>query len=423
MRVLLISANTERINMPAPPLGAAMVAAATRSRGHEVELVDLLGAADPAAAGRAAVAAFAPDVVGISIRNIDDQDMAEPIFLLDRAAVVVRACREAGPAPLVLGGAGYSIFPAPALAYLEADYGVAGEGEHAFPALLEALAAGGDPEAVPGVLVRGRGDDGRRLPPAALDELPSPYPDLERCLDLRDPELWVPVQTRRGCPLDCSYCSTPAIEGRSLRTRSPERVADDLARLADAGAERFQFVDNTFNLPPSYAVALCRAIAARGRRLAWRAIVYPFQVSDELVEAMAEAGCREVSIGSESCCDPILTSLNKRFSTADVREVVRRFAAAGITRFGFLMLGVPGETRESVAESLEVADSLGLSVLKITLGVRIYPHTPLARQAVAEGVVAADDDLLQPRFYMAREVEGWVEEAVRARSWATTVWL
>ena len=102
--------------------------------------------------------------------------------------------------------------------------------------------------------------------------------------------------------------------------------------------------------------------------------------------------------------------------------MVRRFAAAGITRDGFLMLGVPGETRESVAESLEVADSLGLSVLKITIGVRIYPHTPLARQAVAEGVVGADDDLLQPRFYIAREVDGWVQEAVRGRRWATTVW-
>jgi len=423
MRVLLISANTERINMPAPPLGAAMVAAATRSCGHEVELVDLLGAADPAAAARAAVAAFTPDVVGISVRNIDDQDMAEPDFLLDRAAVVVRACREASTAPLVLGGAGYSIFPAPALAYLEADYGVAGEGEIAFPSLLEALAVGADPAAVTGVLVRGCGDNGRRPPPARLDALPSPYPDLGRCLDLADPELWVPVQTRRGCPLDCSYCSTPAIEGRRLRKRSPELVADDLARLADAGVERFHFVDNTFNLPSSYALALCRAIAARGRPPAWRAIVYPHQVSDELVAAMAEAGCREVSIGSESCCDPILGSLNKRFSTAEVREVVRRFAAAGITRDGFLMLGVPGETRESVAESLEVADSLGLSVLKITIGVRIYPHTPLARQAVAEGVVAADDDLLQPRFYIAREVDGWVQEAVRGRRWATTVWL
>lgn len=423
MRVLLISANTERINMPAPPLGAAMVAAATRSCGHEVELVDLLGAADPAAAARAAVAAIAPAVVGISVRNIDDQDMAEPVFLVDRAAEIVRACREAGPAPLVLGGAGYSIFPASALAYLEADYGVAGEGEIAFPALLEALAVGADPAALPGVLARGAGDSGRRPQPARLDELPSPYPDLERCLDLRDPELWVPVQTRRGCPLDCSYCSTPAIEGRTLRLRTPDLVADDIARLADAGAERFQFVDNTFNLPPSYALALCRAIAARGRAVSWRAIVYPHLVSDELVAAMAEAGCREVSIGSESCCDPILASLNKNFSTAEVRRITKSFAAAGITRFGFLMLGVPGETRETVAESLEVADALGLSVLKITIGVRIYPQTPLARRAVAEGVVAADDDLLQPRFYMAREVEGWVEEAVRARSWATTVWL
>jgi radical SAM superfamily enzyme YgiQ (UPF0313 family) len=423
MRVLLISANTERINMPTPPLGAAMVAAAARERGHDVELVDLLDAADPVAAAGGAVARVRPDVVGISVRNIDDQKMSQPDFLLERTVGVVGACREAGPAPIVLGGAGYSIFPAPALAYLGADYGIAGEGEIAFPALLEALSAGRDPAAVPGVLVRGRNGSVGRPAAARLDDLPSPYPELERCLDLADPELWVPVQTRRGCPLDCSYCSTPQIEGRTLRTRAPRQVADELARLADRGVTRFHFVDNTFNLPPSYALELCREIVARGRAFSWRAIVYPHQVSDELVAAMAEAGCSEVSIGSESCCDDILGSLNKRFVAAEVRDVVRLFARAGITRYGFLMLGVPGETRESVAESLEVADSLDLSVLKITIGVRIYPFTPLARQAVAEGVVEAGDDLLQPRFYMAPAVAGWVEEAVRSRDWSTTVLL
>ncbi len=419
MRVLLVSANTERINMPTPPLGAAMVASATRRHGHRVDLVDLLGVEDPVAEVRCAVEATRPEVIGVSIRNIDDQNMANPDFLLDKAAAVVRACRQASGAPLVLGGAGYSIFPRPALHYLDADYGIAGEGELAFPALLEALETGADLSTVPGVLTRHGAREDIRMPPARLDDLPSPYADLECCLDLADPELWVPVQTRRGCPFDCTYCSTPQIEGRTPRLRSPRLVLDDLVRLAEAGVRRLHFVDNTFNLPPSYALELCRGMVALELPLSWRCIVYPHKVPDELVEAMAEAGCSEVAIGSESCCDPILTSLNKRFTVDEVGRVASGFAAAGIDRMGFLMLGVPGETPESLIESLEVADSLGLSILKITIGVRIYPHTPLARQAVAEGVIAADDDLLEPRFYLAPAVKGWVEEAVRSREWST----
>jgi len=421
MRVLLVSANTERINMPTPPLGAAMVAAATRSRGHQVELLDLLGAEDPEEAIAEAVTRTAPEVIGISVRNIDDQCMAQPDFLLDRAVGVVGACREASEAPLVLGGAGYSIFPSAALAYLGADYGVLGEGEEAFPDLLEALSAGADPAVVPGVVTPGGAGAAKRPPPALLGELPSPYPDLATCLDLADPELWVPVQTRRGCPLDCTYCSTPQIEGRTLRLRPVQRVLDDLCAIAERGASRLHFVDNTFNLPSDYALELCRELVARDLKLAWRCIVYPHQVSQELVEAMAEAGCAEVAIGSESCCDPILTSLNKRFSSDEVADVTARFASAGVTTMGFLMLGVPGETRETVAHSLDVADGLGLSVLKITIGVRIYPHTPLAAQAVAEGLVAADDTLLEPRFFIAPAVAGWVEEAVRSREWLTSM--
>jgi radical SAM superfamily enzyme YgiQ (UPF0313 family) len=128
-----------------------------------------------------------------------------------------------------------------------------------------------------------------------------------------------------------------------------------------------------------------------------------------------------VALGAESCSDPILSSLNKRFTTAEVRRVTEQFAAASVRRVGFLMLGVPGETRRTVLESLEVADSLDLELLKVTIGVRIYPHTLLARQAVAEGVIGADDDLLEPRFYLAPAVAGWVAEAVAARSWSSPV--
>ena len=116
MNVLLISANTERINLPTPPYGLALVAAAVRAAGHEVVVLDLLREAEPHDATARAIQALRPDVIGISVRNIDDQCMERPRFLLHQVSGVVTLCRAWSPAPLVLGGAGYSIFPAAALA-------------------------------------------------------------------------------------------------------------------------------------------------------------------------------------------------------------------------------------------------------------------------------------------------------------------
>jgi radical SAM superfamily enzyme YgiQ (UPF0313 family) len=97
------------------------------------------------------------------------------------------------------------------------------------------------------------------------------------------------------------------------------------------------------------------------------------------------------------------------------------FAEAGIERMGFLLLGGPGETKDSVEESLSFADSLNLETLKITVGLRIYPQTPLARTAVAVGVIKAEDDLLFPQFYLQPELRDWLPERVAAyrasRAW------
>jgi hypothetical protein len=90
---------------------------------------------------------------------------------------------------------------------------------------------------------------------------------------------------------------------------------------------------------------------------------------------------------------------------------------------GFLLLGGPGETRDSVKESLAFADSLDLDALKITIGLRIYPQTPLALQAVKEGVVEAGDDLLFPRFYMAAGLENWVRETVYSYAEGRPNWI
>ncbi len=326
--------------------------------------------------------------------------MHPPRFLLDQVAGVVSACRAASSAPLVLGGAGYSIFPAAALAYLGADFGICGEGEDAFPDLLARLARGRDPSDLPGVRAPGRTGRRTRASVRHLDALPAPEADLWPGEDPADPEAWIPIQSRRGCPLDCSYCSTASIEGRVIRARTPRRVAEEMTRLAQCGVRRFYFVDNTFNLPPAYALDLCRCIAEQRLDVVWRCILYPHQVPAELVRAMGEAGCAEVSLGFESGSPRMLRAMNKRFRPAEVREISDRFADHGIRRMGFLLLGGPGETQESIEESLAFAASLGLDGLKVTAGIRIYPRTALARTAVREGMVSAEDDLLFPRFYL-----------------------
>lgn len=237
---------------------------------------------------------------------------------------------------------------------------------------------------------------------------------LETVADPAAPDLWVPVQARRGCPNDCSYCSTALIQGRRIRARPAGEVADHVARLAAAGYRRAYFVDNSFNIPEPYALELCRALRWRGPGLEWRCIVYSQHLGEELAAAMADAGCVEVSLGFESGSPAVLREMNKRFTPRDVREVSDRLASHGIRRIGFLLLGGPGETRETVEESLAFASSLHLDTLRITVGIRIYPATPLARRAIEEGIVRPDNDLLLPTFYLAPGLEPWIHERIRS---------
>jgi radical SAM superfamily enzyme YgiQ (UPF0313 family) len=415
MKVLLLSANTEQINMPTLPLGLACVAAATRKAGHEVTYLDLMAQEDVQEVIKEAMEERSPDIVGISVRNIDDQVMDNPAFLLDQVKDVVAGCRSFSGAPLVLGGAGYSMYPESALEYLGADMGIQGEGEVAFPTLLDKIQRSHDLSETPGLYLPGRGLQAKRTFAKNLDGFPFPQDHLWSSSSMsEDAEFLLPFQTRRGCPMNCSYCSTSTIEGEILRKRSPALVVEELARQAEKGFDRFYFVDNTFNLPPSYATELCQQLAAAELDITWRCILYPCKVDEELVGLMVKAGCREVSLGFESCCEPVLQGMNKRYNSQDVRRITQILGDHGIHRMGFLLLGGPGETKESVEKSLQFADSLGLEVVKVTTGIRIYPHTVLARIALADGVISENDDLLQPRFYLAEGLEDWLPDTVHS---------
>jgi len=312
MRVLLISANAEQINVLPLPLGLNCVAVATRNAGHDVRFLDLLAEEDIPASLKRAINAYDPEIIGISVRNIDDQAMTPPKFLLEQVKSMIDECRKLSPAPVVLGGAGYSIFPQSALEYLGADMGIQGEGEEPFRLLLKKLEKNRPLAGVAGLYIKGNGLQGPRAFVNELDQLPLPDPDLFTAL--------FPIQTRRGCPMGCSYCSTASIEGTRIRKRSPERVVEWITRLAGRGIRQLYFVDNTFNLPVSYAQQLCREMIRASLRLKWRCILYPLNVEASPVSAMAAAGCVEASIGFESGSERILMSMRKRFTRRDVAD-------------------------------------------------------------------------------------------------------
>lgn len=189
-----------------------------------------------------------------------------------------------------------------------------------------------------------------------------------------------------------------------------------MADQVTAGFENYFFADNIFNLPPSFVKGLCQALIEMGVRAKWRVILYPGNVDAELVGLMAKAGCTEVSMGMETGSAAMLTNLNKKYTLDDVRRARLLLADFGIKCMGFLLLGGPGETRASVMKSLEFADSLPWDGLKLTIGPRIYPETPLAAIARANGYINPETNLLFPTFYIEPDLKDWLFSTIR--QWA-----
>ena len=408
-RVLLVSTNRERQPYPVVPNGLACVASALSAAGHEVRFLDLCFERDPVAAAKREAREFSPTVAGVSVRNIDNSDAIALRHYTPEASAIFSAIREAAPgATIIAGGAAFGVAPEGLFDSFEVDYAVAGDGERATAALVNAIATGADIAPIPG-LVRSVGDRIHFTPPgddADLDELPSP--SLHRWIDIRRYErhgATVPIQTKRGCVYRCVYCTYRNVEGWGYRTRHPERVADEIEELhRKAGVGSFDFVDSTFNSPPGHALDVCRAIIARRLRIRLDTSNFtPATASDELLATMRQAGFRTLGITAESASDPVLERLEKGFTAAKARDVAERVEKAGIRALWIFLVGGPGETSQTLEETLRFAEwrlERGDAVY-MTVGLRIYPSTTLHRIAVSEGVVDADASLLDPTFYFS----------------------
>jgi radical SAM superfamily enzyme YgiQ (UPF0313 family) len=426
MRVLLISVNRERDPYPVAPLGLGYVAAALRAAGHEPRLLDLCFAEDVRAETTAAVADFRPDVVGLSLRNLDNVCMVAPRSYLDDLAEPFRIVRELGVRHILLGGSGFSLVPAGALDYCGADVGCVGEGEQAVPEICNRWAAGESLEGVPGLVLRTDGGIRRFAPRAA------PWQALQRrpARDLMDVPRYLTqggmanLQAKRGCCFDCIYCTYPLLEGRRMRLREPADIVDEVEELIrDYGADYIYFVDDVFNAPPEHATAICDGIIERGLQFHWTGFVNPRFVTEPLLVKMRKAGCSGVEFGLDVASDTMLRRLAKGFTVAQIVEAAEACRRAYVPFAQYLLLGGPGEDEQTVRETLEVTDRTRANAVICAAGMRIYPGTELHRVACEEGVVRASDSLLEPRFYFSGDVTAELLETVRSHAEKRDNWM
>ena len=400
MKLLLLSANTTKYPYPVYPLGLDYIAGALTPR-HEVSMLDMnvVGGLENL---DVAIRDFDPDCIGLSIRNIDNVDTLATKSFVQGYEKIIRFIRGCTKVPIVIGGSGFSIFPGELMALLDADFGVVGEGEFLGP-LFDVLEKGTVVADLPGIISRG-----------GIVRGPVPWTGtVKRQFRPADAQLrfyleWggiLNLQTKRGCPFHCIYCTYPHIEGSRLRLNSPDEVAKEARELQEKGARYLFIADSVFNADYIHSMAVARAFRRQGLTLPWGAFFAPTRPPDGYYEGLAEAGLTHCEFGTESLCDTQLKRYGKPFCWEDVVAAHGSSRRAGVHIAHYLLLGGPGEDARTLEETMNRMEELGKAVFFVFCGIRIFPHTRLCDLAREEGQIAPDQDLLAPVFYRSKGIE------------------
>jgi radical SAM superfamily enzyme YgiQ (UPF0313 family) len=437
VRVLLINSNRKDDLLAAPPLGLCYVATATEAAGHEVRVFDLCFSPKNGRDGlEESMRAFQPDVVGISIRNIDNVNMVHPVSYLPEIEELIRRIRRATSAPLVIGGSGASLMPREVLQFLAADFIVVSDGEVSFVQLLERLRTGEPPTDVPGVgLMIG---NEFHLTPPSLTNFAGQRPDLGRWVDMKPYQNIggsYNLQTKRGCLQKCIYCTyNQSLEGNKLRVRPAREVVDEIEEaLFKYQPRTFELVDSVFNDNLEHSIEILEEIIRRPWKADFTAMgMHPQNLDAKYLDLMWRAGFRSFMITPESASDKMLRSYKKGFTRDDVVRAAEAINKTAFAAWWFFMIGGPGETNETLQESLDFGlqylQRRGRPVSHVAhyfLGVRLYPGTRLWEMAVKEGFLARDVDPLKTLWYLSEELDldRAVDQMTEAASQSPEVYL
>lgn len=426
MKVLIVSANRELVPDPVFPLGAAYVASAARNSGNETQFLDMCFADDVSEAIKDKVTSFNPDLVGVSIRNVDNVAYPFVFSYTESHKEIVDEIKKSYSGPIVLGGPAFALMPEEFLDVTGVEMGIVGEGEEAIVRLIDALTNGGSFYDVPGLIRR---IDGKTLLQNKLetiwsiDKIVIPERDLIETAGYHKWGGMVGIQTKRGCPLKCVYCTYPIVEGKVIRLRDPVAVVDEIEMTSkEYNVNTFFIVDNVFNNPPEHAIAIAEEIKRRKLQLRFSAYLNPAFVTERLIGSLFDAGFTGIDYGVDALTDNVLKNLGKKFTTKDVVKAIEITKKVGIECCLSMIFGGPGETMDSLKETVDIIDSAKPTAVLAIVGIRIYPGTKIVETARKDGVITDDEIGLKPVFYISPEVVdevvGFITEAsLGHRNW------
>jgi radical SAM superfamily enzyme YgiQ (UPF0313 family) len=401
---------------PIGPIALDYIAPVVRRGGIDVDILDLCFADEPNAILRDYFAGHNPALVGISFRNTDDCFWPSAEWFVPGLVETLRKIRKLTDAPIVIGGVGFSIFAEQIVDYTGADFGIRGDGEQAILSLLRELSGTRRFERVPGLVWR---QDGMLRANQPAWPTPLSLPTTRESIDNRayfENGGQCGLETKRGCDRRCIYCADPLAKGPEPRLRDPSEVADEVESLISQGVEVLHTCDCEFNVPRNHAYAVCQELIRRslGDKIRWYAYMAVTPFDADLAAAMRKAGCVGIDFTGDSASGLMLKTYQQPHLKEDLASAVKLCRANNIKAMIDLLLGGPGETPETVAETIKSIKQISPDCAGASLGVRIYPGTEMADIVANEGPAETNPnirrkyggpvDLFKPTFYISSDL-------------------
>jgi lipid biosynthesis B12-binding/radical SAM protein len=391
MKCFLVGANVATSPYPVYPLGMAMVANALIEEGHSVIQFDFMQSNSSYEELSKNIKNETPDVVGISMRNIDNVNYLNEEKYTDVVKSIVSHIKSICNAIVVLGGTAFSILPEKLLEEIGADYGIVGEGEQLMVELVNNLQNNQTPS--------------KKVFKADSQLTSSQIP--RACYDKQIMNFYLEngsianIQTKRGCIHKCTYCSYPYLEGHKFRPRDKKDVIEDIEFLRkECNAKMLFFTDSVFNDENGFYIELLEEMVKKQISIPWTAFIKPEKFSKSVMDLMIKTGVSGLEIGADGATDEALVGLGKSFRFNDIIECNYCFTERDIPTANYFMFGGPRETEETVLKGTKNIINLQDTVSFIFQGIRILPNTKLYDIAINRGMIKKDDDLLNPVYYI-----------------------